>query len=273
MPDPRHEPAPIDPAGSHRTVNQPIFIVGCQRSGTTLLRLLLDSHPNISCGPETRFLADFARITSPPAWPHMQQYGFPKEYWHGKFAELFDSFQSDYARRRGKTRWADKTPRYALHLHYLDQLFPSCQIVHVIRDGRDVVASHKDRWGYLSAVKATRKWPMYIRAARAVGHRLPASRYYEVRYEDLVADTEGTLRKLLDFLEEPWDDALLAHDTRPHDVQPRYLAFSSRRRETAREAGPVYRSRIGAYRRELGPELRLLIRTLGGRELRALGYR
>ena len=113
---------------------------------------------------------------------------------------------------------------------------------------------------------------MYIRAARTAGHRLPADRYYEVRYEDLVADTEGTLRKLLDFLEEPWDDALLAHDTRPHDVQPRYLAFSSRRRKMAREAGPVYRSRIGAYRRELGPELRLLIRTLGGRELRALGY-
>jgi hypothetical protein len=116
-------------------VNRPIFIVGCQRSGTTLLRLILDSHPNISCGPETRFLADFARITSPPMWPRMQQYGFPKEYWHRKFAELFDSFQSDYARRRGKNRWADKIPRYALYLEYLDQLFPSCQVVHVIPDG------------------------------------------------------------------------------------------------------------------------------------------
>jgi hypothetical protein len=272
MPAPRREPAPSVPSESTPTV-RPIFIVGCQRSGTTLLRLILDSHPNISCGPETRFLADFARITSPPMWPHMQQYGFPKEYWHRKFAELFDSFQSDYARRRGKNRWADKTPRYALYLEYLDQLFPSCQVVHVIRDGRDVVASHKDHSGYFSAVKATKKWPMYIRAARTAGERLPASRYHEVRYEDLVADTETTLRKLLDFLDEPWDDALLTHDTGPHDVQPRYLSFSSSRRAMAGEAGPVYRSRIGAYRRELGPELRLLIRMLGGRELRALGYR
>lgn len=262
------------PSSSESTpeVNPPIFIVGCHGSGTTLLRLLLDSHPNISCGPETRFLADFARITSPPMWPHMQNYGFPKEYWHRKVADLFDSFKRDYARRSGKVRWADKTPRYALSLDYLDQLFPSCQVVHVIRDGRDVVASHKDRWGYISAVKACKKWPMYIRVARTAGDRLSPSRYYEVRYEDLVGDTETTLRKLLDFLAEPWDDVLLDHDSRPHDVPAPYLAFSSNRRSMATERGPVYRSRIGAYRRELGPELRLLSRLLGGRELRALGY-
>jgi hypothetical protein len=266
---------PASPPGSESTatVNPPIFIVGCHGSGTTLLRLLLDSHPNISCGPETRFLADFAQITRPPLWPQLKRYGFPEEYWHRKFADFFDSFKSDYARRHGKTRWADKTPRYALYLDYLDELFPSCQVVHVIRDGRDVVASHKGRWGYVSAVKASKKWPMYIRAARTVGNRLSPSRYYEVRYEDLVGDTETTLRKLLDFLAEPWDDALLAHDTKPHDVDPRYLAFSSDRRAMARERGPVYRSRIGAHRRELGPGLRLLIWVLGGRELRALGYR
>ena len=251
----------------------PIFIVGCQRSGTTLLRLLLDAHPRISCGPETRFLADLARITSPQAWPHMQQYGFPKEYWHRKFADLFDSFQTDYARRRGKTRWADKTPRYALCLEFLDQLFPTCQVVHVIRDGRDVVASHRDRWGYVSAVKASRKWPLYIRAARTVGARLAAGRYTEVRYEELVGDTEATIRKLLDFLGEPWDDAVLEYDRQPHDVQPRYLSFSSHRRAAAKEQGPIYRSRIGAYRRELNPLLRLLTRLVAGRTLRELGYR
>jgi hypothetical protein len=267
-----HLPSPPG-SESTATVSPPIFIVGCHGSGTTLLRLLLDSHPNISCGPETRFLADFARITRPPLWPHLKQYGFSEEYWHHKFADLFDSFKSDYARRHGKTRWADKTPRYALYLDYLDDLFPSCQVVHVIRDGRDVVASHKGRWGYISAVKASKKWPMYIRAARTVGNRLSPSRYYEVRYEDLVDDTEATLRKLLDFLGEPWDDALLAHDAKPHDVNPRYLAFSSKRRSMAGEQGPVYRSRIGAHRRELGPGFRLLTRVLGGRELRALGYR
>ncbi len=250
----------------------PIFIVGCQRSGTTLLRLILDSHARISCGPETRFLRDFAHITR-DSWDRLSLYGFPKEYWHEKVAGLFDSFQSDYAQRRGKSRWADKTPLYALSLDYITELFPTCQVVHVIRDGRDVVASHRDRWGYVSALKATAKWPRYIAAARAVGAALPPGRYREVRYESLVTDTEGTLRSLLDFLGEAWDPAVLEHDTKPHDVAPRYGEFTSSRRSTTREGTAVYRSRVGAHRREVDPLLRTLVRVASGRTLRELGYR
>src|SRR6266513_2346410 len=183
------------------TSNRPIFIVGCQRSGTTLLRLMLDSHPNISCGPETRFLQDFAKLTS-ESWDRLSLYGFPKSYW----------LEAEYAKSRGKTRWADKPPRYALSLGYINELFPTSQIVHVIRDGRDVVASHRDRWGYWSAVKAVAKWARYIRSARRVGDRLPGDRYTEVRYEDLVLDTGATMRSLLQYLGEPWDDAVLHHD-------------------------------------------------------------
>ena len=255
------------------TTPAPIFIVGCHRSGTTLLRLLLDSHPHISCGPETGFLTDFARITRDPMWPHLRQYGFPKEYWHRKVAELFDSFQSDYACARGKVRWAEKTPNYALHLDYINELFPTCQVLHIIRDGRDVVASHLDRWGYISAVKATRKWPLYIDRTRRVGARLPATRHREVRYEDLVGDTEAVMRKLLDFLGEPWDEGVLQYDQKPHDVQPRYVAFSSGRRSAAKEQQAVYRSRVGAHRQELSPPLRLLTQLVAGRTLRALDYR
>jgi hypothetical protein len=252
---------------------RPIFIVGCQGSGTTLLRLILDSHPNISCGPETRFLPDFARITSEANWPHMAQYGFPKAYWHERIAGLFDAVQRDYAARRGKTRWADKTPRYALSLDYIDELFPTCQVVHLIRDGRDVVASHRDRWGLLSACKAVRKWPLYIRAARTAGTRLPADRYFEVRYEDLVHDTEPTLRRLLDFLDEPWDPAVLAHDTTPHDVQPRYARLTSSRRAAAGEHTAIYQSSVGSHRRRLHPLMLLLFHATSGRMLHELGYR
>jgi Sulfotransferase family len=251
----------------------PIFVVGCHRSGTTLLRLLLDSHPNISCGPETGFLTDFARITRDPMWPHLRQYGFPKEYWHGKVAELFNSFQTDYARARGKLRWAEKTPNYALHLDYINELFPTCQVIHIIRDGRDVVASHLDRWGYVSAVKATRKWPLYIDRTRRAGARLPAHRYREVRYEDLVGDSEAVMRGLLDFLGEPWDEGVLQYDQKPHDVQPRYVAFSSGRRAATKEQQAVYGSRVGAHRQELNPPLRLLTQLVAGRTLRALDYR
>lgn len=256
---------------SSRSDPRPIFVVGCQRSGTTLLRLMLDSHPNISCGPETRFLADLAKLTG-ESWDRLSLFGFPKSYWHEKIAGFFASFQADYAARRGKTRWADKTPLYARSLAFIDELFPTCQIVHVIRDGRDVVASHRDRWGYLSALKAVEKWPRYIRAAREVGRRLPPERYRELRYEDLVADPETTLRDLLAYLGEPWDDAVLRFDEMPHDVAERYERFARSRRETAREGGSVYRSRVGAYRREVDPLLRLLIRLRSGASLRETGY-
>jgi hypothetical protein len=251
----------------------PIFIVGCQRSGTTLLRLILDSHPNISCGPESRFLAALATVTG-SEWERMRLFGFPKDYWHQQFARLFDTIQSDYARSRGRTRWADKTPRYALSLDFIDALFPDAQIVHVIRDGRDVVASHREHSGYLAAVKAVEKWPRYIESARAVGARLPPQRYMELRYEALVTDLEPTLRTMFDFLGEPWDDAVLAHEAAPHDVPDRYRRFSRARRAAAGEDGRgVYQSRVGAHRREIDPVLRLLIRARSGRMLRALGYR
>jgi hypothetical protein len=232
---------------------------------------MLDSHPNISCGPETRFLADLARLTG-ESWERISRFGFPKSYWHDKVAELFDSFQTDYAEARGKTRWADKTPRYALCLDYLDELFPACQVVHVVRDGRDVVASHRDRFGWWSAAKAVEKWPRYVAAARAAGRRLGPERYFEVRYEALVADTETTMRALLEFLGEPWHDAVLEHDRRPHDVAGGYERFARSRREAAGQHGPVYTSRVGAHRREVDPVLRLLIRLRSGATLRALGY-
>jgi hypothetical protein len=250
----------------------PIFIVGCHRSGTTLLRLVLDSHPDISCGPETRFLTELLAITSDEQWPHLQQYGFPKAWWHQRIAEFFGSVHSEYARRRGKRRWADKTPRYALSVAGITELFPTCQVVHVIRDGRDVVASHRHRWGYLAALKAVLKWRVYVEAAQAAGTELPADRYYEVRYEDLVADTEATVRKLLDFLGEPWDDAMLDFDRKPHDVQPRYAAFTSSRRAAGDDQRAIYRWRVGAHRHELDPLLRAAFRVVSGRMLRKLGY-
>jgi hypothetical protein len=250
----------------------PIFIVGCQRSGTTLLRLMLDAHPRISCGPESRFLPDLARITRDD-WPRMSRYGLPREEWHERVAEFFDGFQREYAEQRGKVRWADKSPRYAMSLDYIAEVFPNCQVLHVIRDGRDVVASHRRRWGYASAVRATVKWPRYVAFARDVGAALGPDRYLEVRYEDLVSEPRETAARVLAFLGEPWDDAVLAYDTRPHDVSPHYAELTARRRQEARQEGAVYRNRVGAHRSELGPVLGTLTSVAQRRALRELGYR
>lgn len=252
-------------------VAPPIFIVGCQRSGTTLLRLMLDSHPNISCGPETRFLEDLAKVTT-DNWQRLSHYGFPKEYWHASIATFFDGIQSEYAASRGKTRWADKTPRYALSLDFINELFPTCRVVHVVRDGRDVVVSHRSRFGYMAAAKAAEKWPRYITAAREAGARLSPDRYHELRYERLVADPEATMRELLEFVGEPWDEAVLHHVDFPHDVADKYAGFAGSRRQEGTDPNAVYRSRVGAHRKELGIPLRLLVWLRARAGLRELGY-
>ncbi len=205
---------------------RPIFIVGCQRSGTTMLRLMLDSHSQISCGPETRFLEDLERIVGPD-WKRLSQFGYSQEEWLRRIRVFFEGIQTDYAHSRGKTRWADKSPRYALHIPFLLQVFPDAQIVHVIRDGRDVAVSHRKRFGYWSSVKSSVKWPRYIRAARTAGLALPSTSYYELRYDQLVADSEHTLQSLLEWLGEDWEPEVLEFATKS-TMSPSAITDSSR---------------------------------------------
>jgi hypothetical protein len=238
-----------------------------------LVRVIIDSHPNISCGPKTVFLDKVVDAVIGKQLPdYLDRFGFPEAYWYERVAELFDRIHSDYALRRGKHRWADKTGTYAMHIDMLDKLFPDCQVVHVIRDGRDVVASHRKRFGYVPAVKATRKWPVYVGTARAAGQRLGPERYHEVRYETLVTETEPTVRGLLDFLGEPWDDAVMEWDKKQHDMSAKYDTYTAERRAAGGENSAVYRSGVGSGKRDLDPLLRVACRVLEGGTLRELGY-
>ncbi|HOP46455.1 MAG TPA: sulfotransferase [Desulfobacteraceae bacterium] len=258
--------APVNPSN-----NRPVFIIGCPRSGTTLLRLMLDSHPNISCGPETSFLIDMKPIVV-HHWPHIKLYGFSKEYWHQKIAEFFSSFQIEYAQKRGKKRWAEKTPHYTPHLKFILDLFPDSQLVHIIRDGRDVVASHRNRYGYVQALKSIIRWREYVTIGHKFGQRASKGQYFELRYEDLVNNTEATLRNLLGFLNEPWDESVLKYMDASHDIQPRYFEFTKNRREDIEGDEMIYNSRIGSWQRELDPFLEFSFNIWAGRLARELGY-
>ncbi len=249
----------------------PVFVVGCQRSGTTVVRLLLDSHSRISCGPETRYLEDLERVVGRD-WPRLERFGLTQDEWLTRIATLFGGVHADYAARRGKARWADKSPRYALVLPFVLRVFPDAQVVHVLRDGRDVAVSHRKRFGYWSALKSTVKWPRYVRAVRATGRTLPPERYHELRYEDLVGDQEATVRALTDFLGEEFEPGMLDLDAHQHDVPDRYHQQARDRRERQGTTAAVYGSRAGAHRRELDPLVRFLVWWNGRRLLRELGY-
>lgn len=249
----------------------PTFIVGSGRSGTTLLRLMLDAHPNISCGPETHFLRDMRHIVG-EHWNLLSRYGFEKEYWHNKINGFFSSFQEDYMEKRGKNRWVEKTPWYARHLDFINDVFGDCLILHIIRNGYDVVLSWKQRSGYKQALaSAWTKWDDAVSRARAFGERHP-NRYHELRYEDLVTDPESTIRPVLSFMDEPWDPIVLNYDQADHDVANRYWDHTENRRQSGRTSSKIYASRIGKGKEKLDPVLRTLLRVRSGDLLRELGY-
>ena len=247
----------------------PIFIVGSPRSGTTLMRLVINAHPEIVCGPETHILEDM-RGALEARWKPLERYGFPKEYWHGRIRDFFVGFKEDHARARGKRRWADKTPRYVRMLPFIDELFPDAQVIHVIRDGRDVVASVRRIWGYRRAMKAAMGgWRDQVVAGREYGARLPSDRYHEVRYEDLALRPEETLRPLFAFLGEEWDPVVLSYDKTPRDGSRRQRELLEQRREGE---SAFFKSSVGAGGRKLDPILAATIRRTSQPLLRELGY-
>jgi hypothetical protein len=189
------------------------FVVGCSRSGTTLLRAMLDAHPALTVPPESHF----ALARSPRALrralrrdPWFALWGIDAPDLRGlDVPAAVRALFAAYAAARGKPRYADKTPHYVSHLPLLAARFPEARFVHVVRDGRDVALSLLEvPWGPDDLEGAAGHWRRRVLEGRAAALR--PDRYREVRYEALVADPEGALRPLCAWLGLDWHPALLA---------------------------------------------------------------
>ena len=130
--------------------------------------------------------------------------------------EIISGVFEKNARGEGKARWGDKTPYYVLHMPMLLQWWPDAQFIHIIRDGRDVALSllgRRDDFGVYNFFVAGEYWRRYVEKGHADGATLRAGQYLEIHYEHMLSDPEGTLRRVCEFLGEPYTDGLL-------DVQP-----------------------------------------------------
>jgi len=239
---------------------RPIFVVGCPRSGTTMLRNMLDAHPNISCGPESGFLQDLDRWEIKHSH-RLEGFGVTSDQYHEHVRDLFVWIHQARAEAMGKPRWADKTPSYAVRLPFINALFPDCQVIHIVRDPLDVVDSWRRKAGLRHAYRCAPLWRSHVVSARAFGAEHPGDRYFEVRYEELVRDPEKHLRVLLDWLDEPWDAGVLAF--RSH--------ASQKGRNPSRQPG-AFASSVGAGRRPMSRLIWLRIRAEAGRLMKELGY-
>ncbi len=212
------------------------FVVGMNRSGTTLLRMMLDAHPELTIPPETHFVPDLIKAaredsaTPESALAAMKSarewgdFGFSDEEMLGRLRALPEikpgpavrTFYAAYTEQQGKPRWGEKTPTYVQKMRLIQRAIPEARFIHVIRDGRDVALSVLDRTVRdLTAADIARRWQKKITKAREDSPKL--DHYVEVRYEDLILDTEPVLRRVCEFIELPWDDALLSYHERSAD--------------------------------------------------------
>lgn len=214
------------------------FIVGVGRSGTTMLRLMLDAHPELAIPPETHFVPELIDAIDSGASPAeavrvmtaVRQWGdlqIDEAEVLGAFEGLdsFDAgaalraFYAIYLQRQDKPRWGEKTPAYVRNMRKIERALPEARFIHVIRDGRDVALS---RWKRTlgegeraPAAQVADGWQRRIRRAQKQGRRL--GHYIEVRYEDLVTDTEGELRRIAEFVRLDWDPVMLRYYERAAD--------------------------------------------------------
>jgi Sulfotransferase family len=215
--------------------DRPLFVVGCPRSGTTMLSLMLHAHPNLAIPPETRFLVktwrrrrDFGDLQTQQqrqalaesvtkVGSQVRDLGLSRDDLMQKILDGPPTIGSgfgivfrEFAQLHGRARWGDKRPAYYQEVDVLLRLFPDAQIVHIIRDGRANVASLKRMpWWRYSSYFAMVTWSFAESCMRRNQRRLPADTFYSIRYESLVADPEGELRKLCAFLDEDFHEAML----------------------------------------------------------------
>jgi hypothetical protein len=196
-----------------------IFVIGSPRSGTTLMRAILDSHPNIFCPIwETGLFVHLGALMNGDLQKILKTEGdtFPLGHaeliaWVRRLAvDLFDQF----GKKAAKPRWAEKTPGHVHHVNLIHEVFPHAQFIHMIRSGYDVVKSLQNMpWAPRRIGWSTQTWVSSVQAGRAAGAKLPPGHYLEVRYEKLIEQPQAVLEEMCKFLGEPFAPQMLEfHD-------------------------------------------------------------
>jgi hypothetical protein len=212
----------------------PFFIVGSARSGTTLLRFIISSHPRLYIPPETGFvpflLKNVEARLSPaqvrkviqrmeqlnPAWRDMvdDYSAFYEALPEPRLEHVLDTLYRKKITDYGAVRWGDQTPPYIRYVPILNKIFPTSQFIHLIRDGRDVALSTQKTWGgnqrpFIDPYYSFSNWCKDIERGKEAERLLGTDRYMEVRYEDLVQQPQQMIEQICAFLgEEPHPDML-----------------------------------------------------------------
>lgn len=274
------------------------FIVGMGRSGTTLLRMMLDSHSTLAIPPETNFgsaLAAFEQGGPGPAVEAMvgnelwADYNLSADEFARRvqsrrpeaFADVLRVFYEFYAELQGKSRWGNKTPYFLARMTLVQEVVPEARFIHIVRDGRDVALSTVPTFfGPSDVTGVAEEWSRMLALARRQAGDLAS--YTEVRYEDLVREPIPTLQRLCEFVDLEWEPSML--DYHRHAAE----RLSSELRDVVEGGRPVSASerlgihrlvarppqldRVERWRREMSAADLHAFESVAAETLRAFGY-
>lgn len=273
----------------------PFFIIGSERSGTTLLMVMLGQHPRLAV-PEVswyyprfrKYLHTYGDLSKPANFRVLAEemiFGLKTPFFglspnprtivdeilsraqSQTFGGLFDAILSWYAASKNKPRWGEKTPHNLFFAREILQDFPKAQFVHLTRDGRDVAAEQIDSaFGPTNVYAAAKIWKRTIRVAEELRAVVPSPQWLDISYESLVSRPEDSLRKVSEFLDEEYSPALL-------DFHKGEIAQRRAQTKDHRPLGdPVNPSHIGKYKRLLSLRDQQIFADVAGGELRESGY-
>lgn len=285
---------------AHNSVDNPfVFVVGCPRSGTTLLRRLLNAHELISIPKaETHWIPKFylkgegltgeGKVTQQLLNSLLEYHRFPKlgidrselqtileSHSDLSYSEFVTQLFELYGRKHNKQLVGDKTPGYVRFINVLHKLFPAAKFIHLVRDGRDVCLSMlawdrlektAGRIGTFEQDPVTTTalyWEWLVRLGIESGAALPPGYYQQVSYELLVDRTEQACREMCEFLRVPFDPAMLEY-------------YAGRERQGAGRSAkkawlPPTRS-LRNWRAQMPREEILRFEAASGDLLKSLGY-
>jgi len=201
----------------------PIFIIGVHRSGTSLVRRIIDSHSGIACPPETYFLEHFASmVRDERTFAGLEGLGISRESALFEIRKWASRYHEAYRLIRQKARWADKTPQYVNFLPELEQIFGSeTKYIMIFRHPLDVIYSiHKRGWRFgdfhSDLLINTAKYVSDSLNEQLIFAKENPNKCFVIYYEKLIFKPEQTLRSMFDFLEENWEQEVMNYNDFGH---------------------------------------------------------
>ena len=285
----------------------PIFIIGGPRSGTTLLRLMLTCHKNIVIPPECgfavwlyddykrwneldfdslleQFIVDLMKCRKIETW-HLDMKGlldFAGSRCPPSYSEAVSLVYEWYGLSQGRSfnRWGDKNNFHIGYIPTIKAIFPDVRFVHIVRDGRDVACSYKGLGQrQIDSAYAPRlphriedialEWTTNVSTAIQSFASIAWEHVTEIRFEDLVLDSEATLRNLCTRLGEEYDPRMLEYyaENRTRELEPKeFLPWK------AKNLKPPIPTEVGRHRVELSEQEIASFQSIARQTLERYGY-